>query len=300
MFATLLALAACGGSSRKPEAQGPVVRKVILLQGIDTAGGCDRPGQPAATFNARREDVVKALSPLGARPEDVIEFSYAGSYVDCASATAIGVKDVASGADTAVYTPRDTCGGVHQAAERLSGLVRAVSARYPTARFDLVAHSLGGLVATTYVSELKGSERERIHAVVLLDSPVLGLPPPANPLSSCAAGDASWQDMLRGSSVTHSLKDVACREHDIRFTAVLATKYIGDAPDCATVVHTQSYEETPAPEASAAVCNQLPPALEKLCLSGGANDLIALSRAHSGVWVDPQALQAVADAYRAR
>ncbi|MCH7860818.1 MAG: alpha/beta fold hydrolase, partial [Proteobacteria bacterium] len=63
----------------------------------------------------------------------------------------------------------------------------------------VVGHSMGGMVATYYLSQpLSDSVSDRIEAVVTIDSPLRGttLAPPA---SACLTSDTAWRD-IRGES----------------------------------------------------------------------------------------------------
>jgi len=205
----------------------PVVRKIILVGGIDSAGSCSSD----SVFLARRDTVMKILQPYvpGLKLEDIQGLSYAEpfdqGYAYCA--TPITEKPITG--EVPIYTKRDTCGGVAKGSQALRWLINHLLQSNPGTEFDIVAHSMGGLVASYYVAQQDGEFlKQHIHSIVLLDSPVSpGLQIESSPLSACSLSDPSWQDMLPGSGVIGSISDPSRTTLRVRFSAVLATSIIG-------------------------------------------------------------------------
>lgn len=72
------------------------------------------------------------------------------------------------------YGPKDTVQPLSLSISHLSDLLDELSQAHPEAGFVLIGHSLGGRVAFDYLSVAKSEIRERIKAVITLDSPLLG------------------------------------------------------------------------------------------------------------------------------
>ncbi|HLF76235.1 MAG TPA: alpha/beta hydrolase [Dehalococcoidia bacterium] len=298
----LLLVTAAGACGHKGgEGPAPEVRKVVLIQGIDSRSGCDDQLSNTSSFLARRQAVFDAVAPHGARPQDVVGFSYSGGYEDCGSETKFRFTSAPSASAVPSYSPRDTCTGVIEAAGRLESLLASIAKKEPGARFALVAHSMGGLVASAYVARANAAfVSDHVSDVILLDSPVLGLTA-MSPITACTKDDASWRDLFAGSEVIGAISGAACKYPGVRFQAVLATE-IGASLDCARTSRTVSYGAPAPPSESNEACTRLPEALVALCLANGAvlAETLHVSRAHSRVWLDPNALKAIADAYASR
>lgn len=79
----------------------------------------------------------------------------------------------------ATYTPATTRQSLASAAAALESEFAAWHHAEPRATFDLVGHSLGGVVAALWVAHDATADQLRyVHAVVTLDSPVAGYPQP--------------------------------------------------------------------------------------------------------------------------
>jgi len=218
-----------------------VVRKVILIGGIDSASSCSDSSASSSTFFARRDKVKEILQPYlpGLQSWDIYGLSYADQYAYCMQEAGPGGPSSGGGtyplsqapewAATPWYAKADTCGGVAKASASLGRLIDHILQKEPGAEFDIIAHSMGGLVASYYVAQQKdGFLKEHVHSVVLLDSPVSpGLQIETSPLSACSLSDPSWQDMLPGSGVIGSISDPSRTTLRVRFSAVLATSIIG-------------------------------------------------------------------------
>ncbi len=172
---------------------GAINRKVIIVQGIDSDGG---------SLQGRRQTLLDGLQSrrtsdsVPVEREDVIGFSYGDLYRDLQTNEIFSGTEYRSGVEIEpVYGKTDTCTGVEAAAERLDRLVKQIAAVEPNAELTFVAHSLGGMVATFWVSEQTDQFLARhVRSVITLDSPLDGHPI-RNPRSQCGEEDQSWQDI---------------------------------------------------------------------------------------------------------
>jgi pimeloyl-ACP methyl ester carboxylesterase len=288
---------ACGDDSPPSE---EAIRMVILIQGIDSRSSCDDNASDPNSFLTRRQTVLDKLTPLGVKVGDVVGFSYSGVYVKCSPTGKHGYARVTEAGSIPAYLPADTCAGVTTAARRLEGMLRELANQRAKVRFELVGHSMGGLVASTLVATAERDfVQSHVTSVVLLDSPVAGIRA-HNPVSACRDDKASWQDLAEGSKVVDEIAGAACKNRSVRFYAVIATE-IGSSLDCAISVRRI------APAAIAAsvpgeACNQLPQAFVQSCLTNRSTLATALqqAQAHSRVWLEPGALSLIAEAYSSR
>jgi pimeloyl-ACP methyl ester carboxylesterase len=208
---------------------------------------------------------------------------------------------------TPIYIPRDTCSGVRDASVKLDALVDRLIELYPGARFDLIAHSMGGLVASYYVATQDPSFiAQRIHSVILLDSPVNPGLSVSNPSTVCAPGNQSWPDMSQGSSVIATINDPARTTLRTRFVCVLATGLIGQALPGCPVVYTQNYTSGTEGAVGGTIGGVLGCLIfQPLCVFLPFAPVIgdyALDTApvHSAVWYDPIALRTITEAVLGR
>jgi hypothetical protein len=144
---------------------------VIFIQGFDSeSGSC---GQ---NFRSRVQWMVDYLLntpwvrervPSLDSPVDFLYFSYSGLYC---------MEDLRQ----PFYTQRDTCQGVADAACKLDTMVRTAVSRFgPNTKFDIIAHSMGGMVAAYWRATTTSEMRARVHSVVTFDSPLRGVPVPS-------------------------------------------------------------------------------------------------------------------------
>jgi hypothetical protein len=302
----------------------PVVRKMILVGGIDSGSSCSDSGN---TFFARREKVKEILQPYlpTLQSWDIYGLSYADQYAYCVREAGPGGPSSSGGtyplskapewAAPPIYNARDTCGGVSKASASLGRLIDHILKSEPGAKFDIIAHSMGGLVASYYVAQ-QGDEflKQHIHSVVLLDSPVSpGLQITnlesfiEDVHSACTFSDPSWQDMLPESGVVGSISDPSRTTLRVRFSAVLAT-FIGQSlpgMSANNVRYAQGYTSgTAGGLAGGGVglfgCLFGPTGCVLGPLIGGlwgyANDVVP---EHSAVWYDPVTAQAIIEAVTA-
>jgi uncharacterized repeat protein (TIGR01451 family) len=166
-------------------------RKVIFIQGINSESGfC---GQ---SFRSRVHWMVDYLvntpwvrerAPSLDSPQDFLYFSYSGRYCR-------GDLRLPS------YTQSHTCLGVADAASKLDTMVRtAVRTFGPNTKFDIIAHSMGGMVAAYWLATTTPEMRARVHSVVTFDSPLRGVPAPspiiALVIRACGMSAQSLRDL---------------------------------------------------------------------------------------------------------
>jgi len=161
-------------------------RKVVFIQGINSGSACPNgfegrvqwiedylTGQdPAGSWVARYVQLFPRNLPssLG----DFRYFSYSGNN---------GCRG-----EMAEYGPTDTCNGIADAAGKLDSLIQRLIAQDPNVNLDLVAHSMGGPVAATWVVDHPDTARKHVNSVVTFDSPLKGLPK----LNAIFLGTALW------------------------------------------------------------------------------------------------------------
>jgi pimeloyl-ACP methyl ester carboxylesterase len=136
-------VAAQGGSD-------PVRLIVLLVGGLGTSSG-------GPTF----ANITPVLERIGAAPQ---------------VNTAVSVEDYSYRYPDLAYTRCDTSQPLRDSAARLTRQVGDLAARHPGARFLLVGHSLGGVIATYWAAaEAPGDLLAKTAGVVTLDSPLQGL-----------------------------------------------------------------------------------------------------------------------------
>ena len=119
---------------------------------------------------------------------DIIGFSYSGRYRNCITGEPYTAETFPAAMSFRYppfavtipplpeYLPSSTCNGVEEAAGKLGTLVNRSIRLDPNSTFILIGHSMAGLVAAYYVSQLSPDFlSERIQAVVTLDSPLKGI-----------------------------------------------------------------------------------------------------------------------------
>jgi uncharacterized repeat protein (TIGR01451 family) len=148
--------------------------KVVFVQGINSDSWLVGGG-PDFSFKQRVQWVMDYLTSnpwLQAQgisltpwtgdlaPGDFRLFSYSGTY---------------SG-EVPLYGTTDTCGGIAEAASKLSDRLGQLVEADPTAGIVLVAHSMGGLVVGKWLQDNPSSPAaRRLRGVVTFDSPLRGL-----------------------------------------------------------------------------------------------------------------------------
>lgn len=201
-----------------------------------------------------------SVSLPGGKAADVIGFSYSGSYKDCTSEKTYSetsypvvsgsTKESARPASPSVvlstYRKADTCQGVRAAALRLGRLLDRIAAQAPEAPIILVGHSMGGMVATYYLSQLASPVMgKRIRAVITVDSPLLDagvrLPSECTDVKEGGPGDQAWEDITGQSDVVAAIRALSGSSWESKLYAINSTiagaripgTYSWDAP-CGT------------------------------------------------------------------
>jgi hypothetical protein len=165
----------------------------LFIQGVDsgadwfaepTVGGValhservaiitDRIQRDALAINSSRASAVDHIPILD--PRDVITFSYSGTYIDTVTRELVGVEDHSgTSRHFADYSPLDTCSGVAAGAAKLDRLIERLVELNPEMRIDVVAHSMGGLVAAYLLATSNAGYLDHIATVTTLDSPLQG------------------------------------------------------------------------------------------------------------------------------
>lgn len=165
----------------------PEVFPEVLARPFRTAGTHARPCASIAARSVSRppnDNVVVAIAGIGSRtspdidaaiyesgpaslgyPEGrTIRFSYAG----------VGGPDLHQ-----PYRSTATFGDIRDAARALELLLRAVARRHPGRGVDLIAHSQGGIVARTYLTQLArpwDAKLPRVEHLVTFATPHAGAP----------------------------------------------------------------------------------------------------------------------------
>jgi pimeloyl-ACP methyl ester carboxylesterase/archaellum component FlaF (FlaF/FlaG flagellin family) len=186
-------------------------RAVIFIQGIDSES---REGESPADCSSTTLGFIQGgdhqragwIADYLSDPEHVgglslqedenfFYFSYSGQY--CLED---GIQDFRR----PIYEPGDTCDGVADAADKLQTMLAALITAHPEIEFDIVAHSMGGLVSAYWAVQhgndptAGGPMKSYIHSLVTFDSPLRGLPL-SSPTTHCAPplnSNQSWADML--------------------------------------------------------------------------------------------------------
>jgi pimeloyl-ACP methyl ester carboxylesterase len=168
-------------------------RKLILIQGIDSQSGeCGFESRARSKWlvdYVLTSSAVKREVPSLDNAADVFFFSYSShSAAYCPDAT--GADNYSS----PQYGKSATCSGVASAAARLDAMIANLSLRHPYATFDLIGHSMGGMVAA-YWAKNYPSQHNRVASLIAFDSPLRGLPIGNFLTSACDIDGSSWTDL---------------------------------------------------------------------------------------------------------
>jgi pimeloyl-ACP methyl ester carboxylesterase len=181
-------------------------RKVIFMDGIVSESvnpSCEL--QTRGILNTNGQNVVQWMvdaissshdaqvrAPALSNASNFLYLSYKGTY--CKDST--GADDYGR----PVYGKTDTCFGASVAANNLNDMIQTVIHNEPGTTFDLVGHSLGGVVAALWIKQHPDTVH-LINSVTTFDSPLRGVPYAV--LDECDVGSQSWQDLLCG-DYTHA------------------------------------------------------------------------------------------------
>ena len=177
----------------------PVNRKVIFVAGIHSTFKCDLNPQWSSLWG----HLKLRANELDLTDDDLFVFSYANNY-NCPEANPLS---------RASYQQSDTCASIDDFGGYASffqlWLSRLIE-NHPGAQFDIIAHSMGGVVATYWASTTTSSETlSRVRSITTLDSPLQGRPAsewlPGIPDGPCQGGDPAVQDVAPASPVIYSV-----------------------------------------------------------------------------------------------
>lgn len=170
-------------------------RKVIFIQGIDSASGpCGSTFRNEYSWMVNgllASPQVRAAAPTLDNPNDFFYFSYSGNYCPLG-----GSPDYAR----PQYQKSDTCAGVKGdgqnagGAEKLQWMIEGLRAKYPRVKFDIFAHSMGGMVVSYWLSKDYENRAPLINSVTTFDSPLRGTTD-KNPFSSCDHQSPAWKNL---------------------------------------------------------------------------------------------------------
>ena len=233
---------------------------VVFLQGIDSHSSCeaagagwrflqapqrlyegslraDTLGPEDNTFRRRQSivDYIQAVIPKWWE-SSVIGFSYSGLYQDCSTGEGFSGENYQFGnyGSVPIYTKMSTCIGVQSAAERLGLLLDSLHAQKANRDIVLVGHSLGGMVAAYYISEIAEPDlRDRIKSIITVDSPLLGN---FITVGSCDRTSQSRKDIHRESNVVPDIASIQRSALASRFIHLNSTS-IGDSLIGGRTVH---------------------------------------------------------------
>ena len=131
----------------------------------------------------------------------------------------------------AKYESIDTCSGVHTASQNLDLLLRRIAAPEPGVKIDIIAHSMGGLVAAYWVAGQESNFLNRhIRSLTTLDSPLRGLSDNVVAFANyCLAAPIaqSPEDLEMGSDVVGQIGRVETTTQRVPFFHINSS-WIGD------------------------------------------------------------------------
>ncbi|MEX2238700.1 MAG: hypothetical protein WEB00_14345 [Dehalococcoidia bacterium] len=175
------------------QAPPPVDRKVIFVQGIDSfSGSCGAASRSNVKWLVDyiigpNGSWIREVAPTLNSAADFIYFSYSYMTPYCKDN---GVENYRKPS----YQAKDTCVGVKIAASRLQSLATKLVAKYPNARFDIVAHSMGAMVASYWLTT-RPQMQSRVNSVITFDGVLRGVPHRNVLSSACPKDSRSWLDL---------------------------------------------------------------------------------------------------------
>ena len=161
--------------------------RIVLVPGMCTTGPMGTKDSPKLFWEIYRwliDDIGYApyqeSSIPGNRPESgVYGFSYG------AAGAPVTDSDVDVNPEAIYYLADltiESIGNVH--APRLADFVLRLGEKYPGETFDIIAHSMGGIVSL-YAAATNDELRSRLHSIVTINSPVKGNGGVAHGAGSC-------------------------------------------------------------------------------------------------------------------
>ena len=287
--------------------------KVVVLSGLGSSASCEEADVGFGVDNTytRRRAMVRAIQTFVGKPtnsvsqiddQDLVWFSYSGRYTNCDTGQSYSGANLpvtarsnfaTNGAILPEYDADDTCTGVKQAADRLELLSYRLVATSPGTNILIVGHSLGGMVATYYLSQQSVDfVLSRIRGVVTLDSPIGGdhRTPPRSP---CSPDAQSWRDIHGESDVVSSITTVVDPRITTRIVNANSTDIGDELPGAAVIgLECAAGPLTGGAILGAVVTSVLFPGYELLGLLGGGS-LGLYGEGHSCGFYDAGALSVI-------
>lgn len=252
-------------------------RKVIFIQGINSKSEC-----PFGNFFKERVDwLVSYLTGEDAsgrwvqRYVNLFPWNWPYSYGDFRYLSYSGNYDTET--KLACYQSTDTCTGIQAAANRLDDLISNSLANDPSTRFDLVAHSMGGLVAALWAAQHPDTARDHVNSVVTFDSPLQGV----GRKEAMALGTLNWAwaGAQACNATDQSVRDL-----------IYTSEVVKQAGPAGGVVPFYTIDAT----AKDLVWIEFVPG-ERTRIGGDDQRHVSAERTHSGVWEWPNPEEAAQD-----
>ncbi|MBI2327536.1 PxKF domain-containing protein [Candidatus Curtissbacteria bacterium] len=257
-------------------------RKIIFVDGIGSSGdGVKSATQALREYLKSNQELRESI---GLKETDLILFSYSGNY----GLDALGNKDFTQ----PLYERSHTCGGITEAAGQLDDLLRELINKDAQVQFDILTHSMGGMVAAYWVATdnaipdpVEPNRRiiERAHSVVTFDSPLHGAPLStflndvlySQFFTECAHTDSSVLDLGEDSGVVKTIQNAASF---VPFYTMGALQFPSiEGIPLNTTLPGEIAHLTVVEDDHSTIWNDLTPATKKLfvlCAIKGSNDCI--------------------------
>ncbi|GEM_PF-3577583 len=179
-------------------------RKIIVIPAFLSSSTC--------SGDDRLVDKVRWLRKAlpGYKDEAFFYFDYGGGY--CKDNPNTPEDESKNPNYSAVFT---CVNGVVRSSSMLNLMIAEILQKYPSAKIDIVGHSMGGLVAAYWAATHQDDQKlKSIHSVITFDSPLQGIEGwKANllkaisdtPAVDCSADKTAITEMLDGSSVINTV-----------------------------------------------------------------------------------------------
>jgi len=212
-------------------------RKVIFVGGIAGSSECTKTAEYVDFWQDIRDTAKTALSDVNINlsDSDFVGFSYSGDYCP---------DIVSSFGVVPSYTPQDTCFGVDHAVNWLHLEILRLLRENPGTKFDLVGHSMGGVVISRWValSDADSDEIRAIHSVTTVDSPLQGVDGVRSAFGNlyyfaqgCTIND-SLTDLARTSSTIAAVRSPENTTRKVHYTTIRNTEDVIVPSDDAVLV----------------------------------------------------------------
>ena len=177
-------------------------RKIIVISGFRSNSACDGDNRLVDKLRWLRNRLP------GYKDEDFFYFDYGAGYCPDNPATA---EDESKNPN---YSTLFTCvNGVVGSNSILNLLIARILQKNPTAKIDIVGHSMGGLIPTYWVATHQDDPRiKSIHSVITFDSPLQGVEEGrvsrldmVNGILGCAGDQTAINEMYEGGTVISTI-----------------------------------------------------------------------------------------------